>query len=131
MGKLVAVQGMTLSIVNGLPTPVEGTISITGSPSTINKVDGKGVYLDGLGISVTNVTSTGAGATTPDPGPITGSINASILYCKENGTLMLAEDDLSGVINATPKIPGTPPTDYPVTFQVQVTNANQNEVRAE
>lgn len=128
---LVAIEGMTLEIVNGSPTPVEGTVSITGIPSNINKHQDKGVYLDGLGIQVVNISSPSAGATIVDPGAVAGNISASITKVKEQGTLLLVEGDQTAVLNATPKIPGSPPSDYPVTFQVRITDAGQNKVEAQ
>jgi len=139
MSEFVAVEGMTLSIVDGFsivggtptPTTVEGKITITGSPSVINKNDGNGAYLDGLVISVTAITSPDGGATTPDPGPVIGNISATIEKVKENGTLLLVDGDETGTLEATPQIPSTPdPTDYPVTFKVRITDPNNNEVKA-
>ena len=133
MGKKVAVQGMTLEIVNGLPSPVEGTITILGSPSLYGKADRKGIYLDGLSISISNITSKTAPtpATIPDPVPKTSSINASsqAMRC-DNGKKALRVNDTSSSISATPLIPGSPPVPYPVTFQVKITDANQNVVEA-
>ena len=129
---LVAIEGMTLEIVNGSPTPVLGTISIVGLPSNINKHQGNGVYLDNLQIQVTGITSPDGSATIADPGPISGSIGASITKVKEQGVLLLTEGDTSGILSATPKIPNTPtPINYPVTFQVKITDSGQDKVEAQ
>jgi len=125
MSNEVAVQGMTLEIVDGLPTPVEGTIVIVSLPSLINKTGGKGAYLDGLQIIITAITSNAGGATTPDPLPVNAVINATITKCKENGVLFLVTNDETAILNATPIIPGSPPVNYPVTFNVKITDANQ------
>ena len=131
MSEFVAVKGMTLAIVEGNPTTVLGTIAITGSPSSINKNDNNGVYLDGTGVSVTAITSPDGEATIPDAGPVTGTINATIENVKENGTLLLVNGDETGILNAIPKIPASPdPIDYPVTFKVRIINPNNNEVKA-
>ena len=131
MSQYIAVEGMTLAIVEGSPTTVLGTISIIGSPSTINRINNNGVYLDGLEVSVTNITSPEGGATTADPGPVTGYINASVSKVKENGTLVLVNGDETDILNATPQIPGSPkPTDYPVTFRVRIINSNNTKVEA-
>lgn len=130
MADEVAVQGMTLSNVEGAPKAVVGIITIIGTPSVINKVEGNGVYLDQLQIQVATITSPAGGATIADPGPVIGYINATINYVKEEGTKLLVLGDKTGTLSATPKIPGSPPTDYPVTWKVEITSAGQNKVRA-
>ena len=127
--KNVAAVGMTLTIVQGSPTPVFGIITITGSPATKGKAEGNFMYLDGLAIQVTNITS--PPATIPDPGPKNANINADAVKNELETKLVLRKDDLTGTINAIPKIPGSPPTDYPVTFKVQVTVAGPTKVKAE
>ncbi len=131
MGNLVAVQGMTLTIVNSLPTPVLGIITILGVPSVTNKAEGKGAYLDNLQIQIANITSPAGGATIPDLVPKIVGIPASIQKAKEFGVYFLVVNDITGIINATPQIPGSPPSNYPVTFQVQITNANQTVWKVE
>lgn len=125
MSNEVAVNGMTLEIVEGNPTPVEGIITIIGIPSLINKSGNKGAYLDGLQIIISTITSNSGGATTPDPIPVNTAINATILKCKEKGTLFLITGDETVILNAIPIIPGSPPVNYPVTFKIKITDANQ------
>jgi len=128
MAEQVAVSGMTLIIVEGSPTPVFGTILITGSPSVKNKA-GSGIYKDNLAIQVTNITS--PPATIPDPGPKNSNIIATAAKVEADGVLVLRRGDKTGIINAIPKIPGSPPVDYPVTFKVMITVAGQIKVKAE
>ena len=127
--KNVAAVGMTLAIVQGSPTPVLGSIAITGSSATKGKAEGNFIYQDGLAIQVTNITS--PPATIPDPGPKNSNINADAIKNELEGKLVLRKDDLTDTINATPKVPGSPPTDYPVTFKVQITVAGPTKVKAE
>lgn len=124
MSEYVAVDGMTLDI----DSTHSATISVVSPSSTINKINAKGVYKDNTQVSVTNIIS--GPATTPDPGPVTGYLNASISEVKENGTLLLVDGDETGLLNAIPKIPGSPPTDYPITFKIYVDDPNQTKVKA-
>jgi hypothetical protein len=124
----VAVQGMTLVFSD---PNVQGTITITGSPSAKVKASNKGVYKDNLGISVTNITYPSAGATTPDPGPKTANFSATIAKVKADGQLVLVKNDETGTINATPYIPGAPPTPYPISFKVKISNAGQTKSKAQ
>lgn len=127
--KNVAAVGMTLSIVQGTPTPVFGTIIITGPPSTKGRAEGNFIYQDQLAIQVVNITS--PPATIPDPGPKSANINAAALKNELETKLVLRKDDLTGIINATPQVPGSPPVAYPVTFKVQITVAGPTKVKAE
>ncbi len=131
MLKKIAVEGMTLEIVNGLPTPVTGDILINGVASTKCSIDGKGIFQHNLSITISNIKS--GTATTPDPTPVNANITATVQYVKAEDKLVLVEGDITAVLNATPIIPPPPPagTPYPVTFQVQITDPNQDKAEAE
>lgn len=128
MSKFIAVEGMTLEID---PISILGTISIIGDPSEKIKQDNKKVYLDNLEIQVTNITSPGDGATIPDTGPITSNIISTSEKSKDNGTLLLLNGDETGEISATPQIPGTPPTPFPVTFKIKISDPGQNKSKTD
>lgn len=129
----IAVQGMELEIVSTNPADnVQGVVAITGAPSSTVKANGNGIYVDGLTVSVTNITAPGANATIPDPGPKTGSFS-STSSAVENVTIrVLREGDETGTINATPKIPSTPSAiDYPTSFKIRIKTAGQTAAKAE
>lgn len=121
----------TLQVITGV-TP-QGTVVDTGTPSLKVKAPagGAGVIKDGYGITVTAITDPGAGATIPDPGPYNVSYSAQALKVKADGTLVLRLDDETGTVNATPQIPGSPPTPFPVAFKYKITSAGQIKVTAE
>lgn len=128
MSKLIAVEGMTLTID---PPTVLGIISIIGTPSLKTKQDSKAIYLDGLEIQVSGVTVPTAGATIPDPTPASGNIISTAVKTKDDGTLVLLEGDETGTISSSPQIPGTPPAPYPVNYTVKISVAGQLKAKAE
>jgi len=109
---------------------VVATITITGVESSKVKAT-SGVYKDNLSISVSSITYPSAGATTPDPGPYTANFSSSAQKVKADGSLVLRVGDETGTISATPQIPGSPPTPYPISFKVKIDNAGQTKVKAE
>lgn len=133
--ELIAVQGMTVIVdqttVNPPGFAVVATIVVNPPSSTKCKGEGKPMHRDGDTITVSAITVPTAGATIPDPGPYSPAMNAAAQYVKAEGTLVLREGDLSDTINATPQIPGSPPTDYPVSFKCIVQAANQTKVKAQ
>jgi hypothetical protein len=130
--KDVANASYSKTLVTVVGVGVQGTVVDTGTPSTkVFAPGGQGVLKDGYGVSVTNITDPGAGATIPDPGPKTDSFSATATKVKADGVEVLRKDDETGIINATPQIPGTPPTPWPVQFKYQITNAGQIKVKAE
>jgi len=127
MGILIAVDGATLLQDDPL---VVCTITPIGTPSTTCKAESKGMLKDGYQITVSNITCPSAGATIPDPGPYPASFISGATKVKADGTLVLLEGDLTATINATPQIPGSPPTPYPVAFKVEIKVAGQTKVKA-
>ena len=129
--RLIVVDGFSYAITDKSESTITATITLTGIPSIKNKVNGNGFCYDGFSVSVTNITAPGAGATTPDPGPYTANFIATAL--KVNGLdvnkFPLRVDDKTGIISATPVIPGGP-TPFPVTFKIQITDAGQTTVQA-
>lgn len=126
MAELIAVDGATL--LQDDPNVV-CTIAPTGVPSTTCKAESKGILKDGFQILVSAISYPSAGATIPDPAPYTASFIASATKVKADGTLVLLEGDLTAIISATPQIPGSPPTPYPITFKIEITVAGQTTVK--
>ena len=50
---------------------------------------------------------------------------------KAEGKLVLRQNDQSETIKAIPKIPGSPPVDYPISFKCAVLSAGQTKVKAQ
>lgn len=125
MKKLLAVAGFTAAFSDPL---VVGIITPTGTPSTKMLAQGPGVCRDGFGVSVSAITVPSAGATIPDPGPHAANLIATATKTIDGGALALRVDDQTANIIATPQIPGTPPTPYPVTFTVKIAAAGQTKV---
>jgi uncharacterized Zn-binding protein involved in type VI secretion len=122
--KPVCVDGMTLETD---PSTVSCSMSMVGPPSSKVKAEGKGAWHDGDKVSVSNVTVPSAGATIPDPGPYQAAFAAGAAKVKADGKLVLLEGDETATISATPKIPGSPPTNYPVSFKVKASAAGQSK----
>ena len=133
----IANENMVLVVTeDNPPGTVVATITIAGAPSIKSKAGGKGVYLDGLQLQITNITAPSAGATLPDPASVPplfypAVLSASALKVKADNKLVLRVNDVTSVISATPLIPGSPPVNYPVTFKVKVSNAGQIKVKAQ
>lgn len=125
--ELIAVNGATLlqNDANVVCTIVE-----TGIPSTTCKAESNGMLKDNHGILVSNITYPSVGATIPDPGPYSANFITGSTKVKADGTLVLLEKDLTGTINATPQIPGSPNIPYPIAFKVEVKVAGQTTVKA-
>ncbi|MBV6340981.1 hypothetical protein [Candidatus Magnetobacterium casense] len=132
--KEVAVQGMTVTVdqTSVIPavTPLVATILV--NPPTGTKVTATAlVHRQDDTVTVSAITVPAAGATIPDPGPYTKKIVAAATKTKAEGKLVARLDDLTETFSATPKIPGAPPTDYPVTFKCKITAAGQTKVKAQ
>lgn len=124
MSTKIAVEGMTV-VLN--PATVLGTVVV--APPTGTKMQcGAQVHRDGDQVTVTNVTT--ATATIPDPGPYTVPFNSSAAKVLSEEKLVLLEGDESDTINATPKVPGSPPVDEPVSFTVKISVAGQDKAFA-
>ncbi len=126
--KLVAVQGMTL--YQDDPSVVCTVFFIF--PPTISKnfAENKLFHADGDMFMVNAITVPSAGATIPDPATYAVPLNASTTKVEAENKNPLRLGDLSDTINAIPKIPGTPPVDYPVSFKMEITDAGQMKVFA-
>lgn len=125
--KLILVEGGA-----GSPDAVGVVATIVLQPATTTKCRAGGrIYVDGDTVIATNITVPSAGATIPDPGPYVVAWIASATKTRAEGSTVVRVDDKTGVVNATPQIPGTPPVDYPVSFFIKATNAGQTKVRAQ
>jgi len=124
--KNIVVNGFTISISN---SQIVATIVPSGTPSVKCKATGLGICKDQFSVVVTNITLPTAGATIPDPGPYTFNFSASSTKCKAESTLVLLEGDTTQDLTATPQIPGSPPTPYPVLFHLVAQAAGQTKVK--
>jgi len=126
--KNVAVAQFSHSISNPL---VVATVVHSGTPSTTCKAGGKGICKDGHTMSVSAIMVPSVGATIPDPGPYTATFSKTAAKVKADNTLVLRVDDETDTINANPKIPGSPPVVYPVSFKLKISDAGQAKVKAQ
>ena len=122
--KLIAVDGFSWQFSD--PT-VSASVTLTGTPSSKSRAGGKGVCKDVFTATVSAITK--PPATIPDPGPYSVTFSATATKCRADGTLVLRVDDATGDITATPKVPGSPPTPQPVTFNLKITAAGQSVAR--
>lgn len=132
--KEIAVQGMTVIVDPTSPAPPGAVVAtIIVNPPTGTKVlaESKLVHRDGDTISVSAITVPSAGATTPDPGPYVVPMNATATKTLAESIEVLRVDDISDTINAVPVIPGSPPVNYPVSFNCIVSVAGQTKVKAQ
>ncbi len=122
----IAVAGFSYAFSN---PAVQATVAILDPASTKVLLESKGVHKDGLRFQITNITVPSAGATIPDAGPYTATFVATSLKVKADGTIVLVVGDKTNTINATPQIPGSPNSPYPVSFYVYITAAGQSSGR--
>jgi hypothetical protein len=122
--KELAVDGLTLS-PQGIVTPGTGTLTITSTPSTKVKPEGKGVYTASL-----QFTLVGANATGYDPGTVqivgTAAIAATAVKVKADGSFVMRVDDQNAAVSMTGTISGTP---TPFVEPWKITNAGQTKVK--
>jgi hypothetical protein len=133
--KLIAVAGMTVIVdqttVNPPTIPLVATIVVAPPTALKEKAENKLVHRDGDQITVSAITVPAAGATIPDPGPYTVPINKTVIKTIAEGKEVLVLGDQSDTINAVPQIPGSPPTNYPVSFKCIISNSNQIKANAQ
>ena len=128
MGEAVAVLGMTVVIDSPTVTGVVVALPPTG---TKVRAEGALVHRDGDQITVSAIIDSSAGATIPDPLPYVVALEATATTTKAEGTLVLREGDISATVNANPLIPGSPPVQYPVSFECKIDVAGQTKVVVE
>ena len=122
---LLAVEGLRVGTES---TPaVEATI-VVPPPTAPVLGENKRAHVDGMVAIVTNITVPSAGATTPDPGPYDATFTATSQKNFTQLVKLLREGDQSNQINATPQIPGSPPTPYPISFVCVISDAGQASV---
>ncbi len=122
--KKITVDGFTHEFSNAL---VNATVVLTGVPSVKYKVQTKGICKHQFSATVSAITVPSVGATIPDPGPYTVQFSSTSNKVRDfnDHKFVLLEGDVTGDINATPQIPGSPPVAYPVTFHLRISNAGQ------
>jgi hypothetical protein len=109
---------------------VVATIAVAPPTGTKNLAGAKLMHRHGDQITVTAITVPTAGATTPDSGPYVKALEAKGTKVLAESVLVLRQNDQSAVVSAIPKIPGSPPVEYPVTFKCIISNAGQTKVLA-
>lgn len=126
MSKYIAVKDCTLSLSIG-----QGDVKIDTEPSSIVKINDKGVYSGILNISISKYT--GGTINVPETGSGKGTLTGTAIEVKLNGNGAVLEGDKATVIvngkmnsNSGP-VPAVPP----VTETVTITNAGQNKVKGE
>lgn len=106
-------------------------ITKTGMPSTKSKLNNNGIIKDAFEVTISNITYPSAGATIPDPVTYTKSFIATSLKDKVENDYVCRLGDKTGVINASPLIPGIPPVVYPISFTIDIVDAGQTKVSGE
>jgi len=131
MSEFIANQDCTLSII----TPgVSGVITVLSVPSTVMKAEGKGVYKKEIEFSVANVVAVApappCGSVTP--GTVTSAkiLATAIAVTTEGDAVMRLGDKVTGVTTTGATNPGSPPISCTITFDVEITDAGQNKVKA-
>jgi hypothetical protein len=145
--ELIAVQGMSVIIDQNtvvpptppppppppvIPSGVIASIVVLPPTETKNRGENKLYHRDEDQIQVSNITVPAVNATIADTTVYTKKLLATALFDHaDDDKLVLREGDHSEVINATPKIPGSPPTPYPVAFQCIIDDPNQTTNRGQ
>lgn len=121
----MAVEGMQV----GTESTPEVQADIVVQPATAPVLgENSRAHTDGLVATVTNITVPDAGATIADPGPYDATFIATSVKNFTQLLKLLREGDQSTQIDATPQIPGSPPTPYPVSFVCVISDAGQSSV---
>jgi hypothetical protein len=121
----LAVQGMTVDIVDGSVPGLSATLVVSTLPTDEIKCDGKNQYLDGTVVIGTAFTSTSNGTA---PGPVNGTLNTTTTVNFNHSTALLRENDETNTLQVTLTLPGPPPVQTIATFKYKVTDANQDRV---
>lgn len=117
-------ETVTCTIVN----PAPGAVApLPALGTTKVKATGFEVVVEGDQIQVSAISTNIA--TIPDPGPYLADLTAQQAKVKAEGSDILTIDDRSATISATPQIPGSPPTNHPITFKCIVTDAGQDKAK--
>lgn len=123
MSELIAVEGLTIDHSSGSPIS-GGAFTITSIASSKVKVEGNGVYKTSITFTFANGTHTSGSSATG-----AGSISATSTKVKVEGGYVLRLGD-SGTMTGT-YVPSTPPPPtLPFTSSVEITDTNQDKVKA-
>lgn len=125
--KAIAVQGCTLTLEYTATGGENGVATTTTTPSTKVKLEGKGVHRGPMTITVSGITNSKAGATTPST-PIVVTLNPTAEKTSVEGQYPIREGDtVTGI--AHPFTTAVPPVDVPTKFTVKVSDAGQSSGR--
>lgn len=125
MGKLIAVEGLTIDHSFGSPV-AGGTFTISTIPEIKVKCKGKGVYTFEINFIFAGGTHS---AGTTGSAVASGKIEATATEVKVNGKSVMRLGDI-GTMSGTYGIT-IPPFSQPFTSQIEIADANQNKVKAE
>ena len=124
---LIAVKGCTLAVEYTVAGGESGEATTTSVPSTTVFSEGQGAYRGNMDVTVTGITNSSQGASTPGPA-VAVSIPATSTKALIDGSAPLREGDTgSGV--AYPLTTSSPPVAIPTHFTVKITAAGQSSVR--
>lgn len=122
----IGVDGLTIAHSAGSPIS-SGSFTITSTPSVMVFADGKGVFSGPLTFTFMGGSAAGFVANSINGG---GTINPTTLVVKADGALVIRQGDtgtLNGIGITTPDPPGAA---GPISGGVEITVANQTEVKA-
>jgi len=130
MSELAITVPISLAFVPVLPIDATTGQVIVQSFTLSQKclTNGIGMFIDKVTVAISQVTAPGAGATIPDPVVQIVDIVADS-PAAELGDMFLKIGDNTGILTATPQIPGTPPVSYPTNFHVEFDGTGQDKVR--
>lgn len=119
----LAVEGMTVELVDKTPTDLTATLVIVSLPTNDIIAGGGKVYLDQCVIAGTNFASVSVGGAAA--GPVNGNIDATTDVNFNQSTKLLRENDETAGLTVQLVTSGSPVT---ATFKYRITDANQNVV---
>jgi hypothetical protein len=119
----LAVEGMTVELVDKTPTDLTATLAITSLPTNDIIAGGGKVYLDQCLVVGTNFASVSVGGAAA--GPVNGNLEATTNVNFNQSTKLLRENDQTTGLTVQLATSGAPVT---ATFKYKITDANQNVV---
>lgn len=125
--KLIAVNGCTLAVEYTVAGGEAGEAVITSVPSTTVLPESQGAYRGELGVTVSGITNSSQGASTPGPAVVVSIPPTSTKILIDGSAPLREGDTVSGV--AYPLTTSSPPVAIPTPFTVKITAAGQSSVR--
>ena len=127
--KDIATEDVTLTITT---VGVSGSISITSIANKCANVDGRKVHFKEIVFDVSGLIQGACGTATPGDNTGVKILTTSNTFFDDNGDGVMRKDDkVTGVVSNNAMQPGMPPTPCTITYDVEITDAGQNEVKSE